>query len=233
MKRLILIIVIATMIPFMSQAQNYRDKRSRMVKQQIVYRGIDDPTVVRAMREVERHQYVPEQYRDLAYDDRPLPIGQDQTISQPYIVALMTDLLDIEQGDKVLEIGTGSGYQAAVLSTITSEVYTIEIIEELAKNAKNTLLKQGYQNIHFKVGDGYIGWKEFAPFNAIIVTCAPSDIPQPLKQQLAEGGRMVIPVGGQFIQKLVLVKKENGELKKQEISAVRFVPMINKDGERH
>jgi protein-L-isoaspartate(D-aspartate) O-methyltransferase len=233
MKRLIISVMLLLFVAGSVRCQNYWQERNQMVKRQIMDRGINDPKVISAMKDVARHEYVPQNYREMAYDDRPLPIGHGQTISQPYIVALMTELLELEEGDKVLEIGTGSGYQAAVLSHITSEVFTIEIVEGLAEDAKKVLQKQGYTNIHVKIGDGFKGWPEHAPFDAIIVTCSPSDIPAPLKNQLKEGGRMVIPVGGKFIQELVLVKKENGELKKQEISSVRFVPMLNEDGQRY
>ncbi len=233
MKKLLLTILIIGILPVIIVAQKYDKEKQQMVKQQIVDRGIKDTKVIAAMKDVDRHVYVPKNYRDMAYSDRPLPIGNGQTISQPYIVALMTELLELEEGEKVLEIGTGSGYQAAVLSHITSEVYSIEIIEELAEQAKDNLQKQGYDSIKLKIGDGYKGWEEYAPFDAIIVTCAPSDIPEPLKEQLAEGGRMVIPIGDKFIQELVLFEKKNGELEKQEISSVRFVPMLDGSGKKY
>ncbi|MFP4041598.1 MAG: protein-L-isoaspartate(D-aspartate) O-methyltransferase [Bacteroidales bacterium] len=233
MKKLLLTILIIGLLPVIVVAQKYDREKQQMVKQQIVDRGIKDPKVIAAMKDVDRHVYVPKNYRDMAYSDRPLPIGNGQTISQPYIVALMTELLELEEGEKVLEIGTGSGYQAAVLSHITSEVYSIEIIEELAEQAKDNLQKQGYDSIKLKIGDGYKGWEEYAPFDAIIVTCAPSDIPEPLKEQLAEGGRMIIPIGDKFIQELVLFEKKNGELEKQEISSVRFVPMLDGSGKKY
>ncbi|MFP4605218.1 MAG: protein-L-isoaspartate(D-aspartate) O-methyltransferase [Bacteroidales bacterium] len=233
MKKLLLTILIIGLLPVIVVAQKYDREKQQMVKQQIVDRGIKDPKVIAAMKDVDRHVYVPKNYRDMAYSDRPLPIGDGQTISQPYIVALMTESLELEEGDKVLEIGTGSGYQAAVLSHITSEIYSIEIIEELAEEAKENLQKQGYDSIKLKIGDGYKGWEEYAPFDAIIVTCAPSDIPEPLKEQLAEGGRMVIPIGDKFIQELVLFEKKNGELEKQEISSVRFVPMLDGSGKKY
>ncbi|MFP4447657.1 MAG: protein-L-isoaspartate(D-aspartate) O-methyltransferase [Bacteroidales bacterium] len=233
MKKLLLTILIIGILPVIIVAQKYDKEKQQMVKQQIVDRGIKDTKVIAAMKDVDRHVYVPKNYRDMAYSDRPLPIGNGQTISQPYIVALMTELLELEEGEKVLEIGTGSGYQAAVLSHITSEVYSIEIIEELAEQAKDNLQKQGYDSIKLKIGDGYKGWEEYAPFDAIIVTCAPSDIPEPLKEQLAEGGRMIIPIGDKFIQELVLFEKKNGELEKQEISSVRFVPMLDGSGKKY
>jgi protein-L-isoaspartate(D-aspartate) O-methyltransferase len=214
-------------------AQNYAEERAQMVKWQIENRGINDPEVLDAMRTVKRHHFVPKQYRSRAYRDGPLSIGHGQTISQPYIVALMTEKLQLDENDKVLEIGTGSGYQAAVLAEITPHVYSIEIVEELAIRARETLRQQGYSNVHLKIGDGFKGWKKHAPFDGIIVTCSPSDVPEPLKQQLAEGGRMIIPVGGPYIQQLVLLKKKKGEIKKSNISGVRFVPMIDDEGDRY
>jgi protein-L-isoaspartate(D-aspartate) O-methyltransferase len=177
------------------------------------------------MRRVPRHEFVPRQLRAAAYDDRPLPIGEDQTISQPYIVALMTEVLDLSPGDKVLEVGTGSGYQAAVLAEITDQVFTIEIIESLGNRARQTLARLGYTGVHVRIGDGYLGWEEHAPFDAIIVTCAPDHIPRPLVDQLVEGGRMVIPVGPRYSQELVLVVKEEGEIHQRDIIPVLFVPM--------
>jgi protein-L-isoaspartate(D-aspartate) O-methyltransferase len=214
-------------------AQNYAEEREQMVKWQIKDRGISDPKVIDAMRTVKRHKFVPKQFRNRAYNDGPLSIGQGQTISQPYIVALMTQKLELDENDKVLEIGTGSGYQAAVLAEITPHVYSIEIVEALAIRARETLREQGYSNVHLKIGDGFKGWEEHAPFDGIIVTCSPSDVPEPLKQQLAEGGRMIIPVGGPYIQQLVLLKKKNGEIKKNRISGVRFVPMVDDEGDRY
>ncbi|MFO8235885.1 MAG: protein-L-isoaspartate(D-aspartate) O-methyltransferase [Bacteroidales bacterium] len=233
MKKLFIGLMLFGIVPVTIFAQTYHKEKQQMVREQIADRGIKDPKVIAAMKDVDRHVYVPENYRDMAYADRPLPIGNGQTISQPYMVALMTELLELEEGDKVLEIGTGSGYQAAVISHITSEVYTIEIIKELAEEAQKNLQKQGYNNIKFKIGDGYKGWEEHAPFDAIIVTCAPSDIPEPLEEQLAEGGRMVIPIGGQFVQEMVLFEKQDSELKKQEISTVRFVPMLDESGKKY
>jgi len=171
--------------------------------------------------------FVPKSRRKSAYDDRPLPIGQGQTISQPYIVAFMTEVLHLSSGDKVLEIGTGSGYQAAILAEIVKEVYTIEIKARLGETARQRLKEMGYSNIFVKIGDGYKGWPEKAPFNAVIVTCAPEKIPRPLIDQLAEGGRMIIPVGEKrSIQKLVLLKKEKGMIIKKAVMNVLFVPMI-------
>jgi len=195
-----------------------------MVKEQIIKRGIKDKRVIEAMRKVRRHEFVPEEYRHLAYSDQPLPIGYEQTISQPYIVALMTELLNLKGNEKVLEIGTGSGYQAAILAELTKEVYTIEILEPLAISAKNRLKKLGYENVKVRCGDGYKGWPEHAPFDGIIVTCAPEHIPDPLVEQLKVGGRMVIPVG-KYLQELVLITKTEHGIEKRSVAPVAFVPM--------
>lgn len=202
-------------------------KRQRMVEEQIKQRGITNENLLSAMLRVKRHLFVPQQLQSSAYQDNPLPIGEDQTISQPYIVALMTELLSLDGGERVLEIGTGSGYQAAILAELAQEVYTIEILPVLAERSKRVLNDLGYENIFVKKGDGFLGWPEHAPFDAIIVTCAPEEIPEPLIKQLAEGGRMVIPVGKQWRwQELKLVEKENGELIITNIAPVRFVPML-------
>ena len=203
--------------------------RAEMVDRQIAQRGVGNQLVLNAMRIVPRHMFVPTDLRSSSYNDHPLPIGYNQTISQPYIVAAMTEALDLKPDDKVLEIGTGSGYQAAVLSLLISNVYSIEIIPELAKSAEITLEKLGYSNVHTKCGNGYNGWQEFAPYNAIIVTCAPDKIPQPLIDQLADGGRIIIPVGKQFEQELVKVTKQHGKLVVERIMAVRFVPMTGNE----
>ena len=186
-----------------------------------------DARVIQAMSKVPRHEFVPEIYRHLAYQNRPLPIGHGQTISQPYVVALMTDLLSIKSTDKALEIGTGSGYQAAILAELSDQVFTIEIIDELAKKARTVLEKQGYKNIKTRIGDGYYGWQEHAPFDVIIVTAAAGHIPPPLIRQLKPGGRMVIPVGSRFmVQQLVLVEKDDkGKVSSRQILPVRFVPL--------
>jgi protein-L-isoaspartate(D-aspartate) O-methyltransferase len=186
--------------------------------------GITDEKVLAAMRKTPRHEFVPEEFRNAAYDNRPVPIGFEQTISQPYIVGYMTQLLQLKGGEKVLEIGTGSGYQAAVLAEIAEEVYTIEIVEPLARRAEETLQRLGYDNVKVKLGDGYKGWPEHAPFDAIIVTAAPEHIPQPLVEQLKEGGRMVIPVGT-FYQRIILVTKDSTGVTQQTNIPVRFVPM--------
>jgi protein-L-isoaspartate(D-aspartate) O-methyltransferase len=203
---------------------DFKTMRERMVETQIQARGIKDARVLSAMLKVERHRFVPKEYQNSAYSDQPLPIGEGQTISQPYIVALMTELLELKGGEKVLEVGTGSGYQAAILAELAKEVYTIEIIETLASSAKKVLLDLAYQNITVKVGDGYLGWPEAAPFDAIIITCAPDHIPNPLLEQLKEAGRMVLPVGtySQELQKLI---KRSGKIETTNVTPVIFVPM--------
>jgi protein-L-isoaspartate(D-aspartate) O-methyltransferase len=196
-----------------------------MVRTQIAPREISDPAVLDAMGMVPRHLFVPESIRRAAYDDRPLPIGSGQTISQPYIVALMTQLLRPDEDMRVLEIGTGSGYQAAVLAEIVDTVYTIEIVPELARSAADLLKSLKYDNIVVRAGDGYAGWPEKQPFDGIIVTAAPETVPPPLLDQLAEGGRMVIPVGPQWwTQHLTLIRKHEGKLSQERIIPVRFVP---------
>ena len=199
--------------------------RERMVREQLRPRGITNPDVLEAMGTVPRHEFMPQSQRPLAYTDQALPIGYGQTISQPFIVALMTQVLELQRGDSVLEIGTGSGYQAAVLATLTDRVYSIEIIEPLARNARETLDRLGYESVQTKIGDGYRGWQEHAPFDAIIVTAAPDHVPQPLVDQLAIGGRMVIPVGS-YYQELILLKKDlQGNLTREGVIPVVFVPM--------
>jgi protein-L-isoaspartate(D-aspartate) O-methyltransferase len=201
-------------------------QRQRMVEQQLKPRGITDERVLAAMAKVPREEFVPADQRSDAYEDGPLPIGYDQTISQPYIVAFMTEQLRLKPTDRLLEIGSGSGYQAAVLAELVPDVYTVEIIEPLAKTAQATLQRLGYKNVHLKVADGYQGWPEEAPFDAIVVTCAPENVPQPLVNQLKDGGRMVIPVGERFAQQLYLLEKKNGQLKESATLPVRFVPMV-------
>jgi protein-L-isoaspartate(D-aspartate) O-methyltransferase len=201
-------------------------ERQKMVQEQLKPRGIHDDRVLAALAKVPREAFVPENMRTQSYADSALPIGQDQTISQPFIVAYMTEQLRLQPTDRVLEIGTGSGYQAAVLAELAKEVYTIEIVEPLAKEASARLARLDYNNAHVKIGDGYQGWPEVAPFDAIIVTCAPDKVPQPLAQQLKEGGRMIIPVGsGMMDQQLYLLEKKDGELAQRAILPVRFVPM--------
>lgn len=208
-------------------AANWEKARESMVNDQIIKRGIRDKAVIQAMRKVPRHVFVPTTWVSSAYDDHPLPIGYGQTISQPYIVAYMTELIKPEQKDRVLEIGTGSGYQAAVLAEIVKEVFTVEIIPALGKLAEERLKKLGYRNIEFKIGDGYDGWPEKAPFDAIVVTAACEYIPPPLIQQLKRGGKMIIPVGSPFFtQMLVLVeKKTDGRIQTKNLIPVRFVPL--------
>lgn len=200
-----------------------------MVKHQLAAGGITNADVLQAMREVPRHEFVPAALRAYAYVDGPLPIGHGQTISQPFIVAFMTQALDLSKDDIVLEVGTGSGYQAAILGKLAKAVYSIEIVAPLAESAKAVLSRLGFENVHVKAGDGYLGWPEKAPFDAIIVTCAPEHVPDPLVSQLKEGGRLVIPVGeAGGIQQLVLLKKEGGKISKEEMLDVRFVPMTGR-----
>jgi protein-L-isoaspartate(D-aspartate) O-methyltransferase len=208
---------------------DFAAQRQLMVQQQLVARGINNERVLAAMGKVPREEFVPLEVRSESYEDGPLPIGQGQTISQPYIVAFMTQQLRPQTSDRVLEIGTGSGYQAAILAELVKEIYSVEIVEPLAKGAEATLSRLGYTNIHLKSGDGYKGWPEEAPFDAIIVTCAPDKVPQPLVDQLKDGGRMVIPVGERFAQELYLLEKKNGQLKESVTLPVRFVPMMRED----
>jgi protein-L-isoaspartate(D-aspartate) O-methyltransferase len=203
---------------------DFKAMREKMVETQIRARGVKNSRVLSALLKVERHRFVPEEYWNSAYSDQPLPIGEGQTISQPYIVALMTELLELKGNEKVLEIGTGSGYQAAILAELAKEVYTIEIIESLASKANNRLLELGYQNVKVKSGDGYLGWPEAAPFDAIIVTAAPDHIPKPLMDQLKEGGRMVVPVGT-YTQELRKIVKRPGKVETIDVVPVIFVPM--------
>ena len=210
---------------FIPQTDKFESIRLRMVKTQIVARGVNNAAVIEAMKKVPRHLFIPKEYEDEAYNDYPLPIGHGQTISQPYIVAYMTEVLKPGNKMKALEIGTGSGYQAAILAEIVSKVYTIEIVPELAKEADERLKKLGYKNIVCKYGDGYQGWPEFAPFDIIIVTAAAEKIPQPLIDQLAENGRLVIPVGAPSgVQELQLVTKKRGKIETKNLTFVRFVP---------
>ena len=211
--------------------KNHSTLRRKMVQNQIEARGIHDPQILAVMRKVERHLFVKPQYRNSAYKDGPLPIDCDQTISQPYIVALMTDLLELTPTSKVLEIGTGCGYQTAILAELAKEVYSVEIIPTLAKNAKTRLETLNYRNIHFKKGNGHYGWQEYAPYNAVLVAAAPKNVPEQLIQQLASGGRMVIPVGDSE-QNLLLIRKgfqteksTTPPIQMSEVTPVSFVPM--------
>ena len=215
-----------------SKAEDYAQQRKMMVEQQIVARGVKNKKVLDAMNSVPRHLFVPVGYRQGSYFDQPLPIGSGQTISQPYIVALMTEMLDVDNDDTVLEIGTGSGYQAAVLSTIVKELYTIEIIEELGLQSAELLKSLGYDNVKAKISDGGLGWPEKAPFDAIIVTAAAPKIPDPLIKQLKPGGRMVIPVDNNFYSQdlLIVEKDEAGNIETRKTIPVRFVPLV--EGEK-
>ena len=201
------------------------DLRREMVDQQIRRRNVQAPDVLRAMEQVPRHRFVPDHQRGSAYVDSPLPIGDGQTISQPYVVALMTELLELDGDSKVLEIGTGSGYQAAVLSRIAKQVYSIEIRESLGEAARALLDDLGYDNVQVKIGDGYQGWPDAAPFDGIIVTAAPERVPQPLVDQLRIGGKMVVPVG-RFLQELLVITRTADGIETREVAGVRFVPMI-------
>lgn len=235
LNRIVLILYLLFFILPNSSAQNssFENEQKNMVRIQIQERGISDKNVIDAFLKVERHRFVLPKYINYAYSDSPLPIDEGQTISQPYIVAFMTDALNLKKEDKVLEIGTGSGYQAAILAQICDSVYTIEIFEKLGKKAKALFSELGYSNIYCKIGDGYKGWLKYAPFDAIIVTCSPTHIPQALKDQLAEGGRMIIPVGESPVQYLVLLKKKKGKIREEKVLPVRFVPMLDKEGKKY
>jgi protein-L-isoaspartate(D-aspartate) O-methyltransferase len=220
--------------PPSGQQVDFEEARRQMVEDQIEGRGITDPRVLEAMRQVPRHEFVPAAYRSSAYSDRPLPIGLDQTISQPYIVALMTELVEPEPGDRLLEIGTGSGYQAAVAAELVSEVYSIEIIPELARSAAELLERLGVSNVVVRAGDGYVGWPEHGPFDGILVTAGAEHIPEPLVEQLKPGARMVIPVGDiSTFQILKVVEKlPGGEVEITDITPVRFVPLRRNEQDR-
>jgi len=207
-------------------AKNFRKERERMIDAQLKMRGISDKKVLETMKKEPRHEFVTENMKPYAYNDEPLPIGEGQTISQPYIVAYMTEILHLEGDEKVLEIGTGSGYQAAILAEIVKEVYTVEIKSSLSLKARETLKKLEYKNVHFKIGDGSLGWKEHAPYDAIIVTAAPNRIPNTLQEQLKINGKMIIPVGN-ISQELILVIREEKQFKKKKLLPVRFVPLIS------
>lgn len=197
-----------------------------MVDVQIAARGVKNARVLQALRCIPRDVFVPEGMKNFAYTDEPLPIGEGQTISQPYIVAYMTEILELQGGERVLEVGTGSGYQTAVLAEISKEVYTIEVIASLSERAREVLKSLGYINIQFKVGDGSMGWKDFAPFDAIMVTAAPGSVPKALKEQLQVGGRMIIPVGVDY-QELILVRREETSFRERQLLPVRFVPLVS------
>jgi protein-L-isoaspartate(D-aspartate) O-methyltransferase len=233
-----LLIALLLFSPADVDAASYAKERAALVEEVRIWGKRDPPPgrrsfdekVLSALNEVRRHEFVPRNARDEAYANHPLPIGHGQTISQPYIVALMTDLVEPKEDDVVLEIGTGSGYQAAVLAKLVKKVYSIEIIEPLAKSVSERLDRLGYGNVETRLGDGYYGWEEHAPFDAIVVTAAASHVPPPLIQQLKPGGRMVIPVGGRFmLQYLLLIEKNNdGEIITRQITAVRFVPLTGR-----
>jgi protein-L-isoaspartate(D-aspartate) O-methyltransferase len=209
---------------------DYVKERERMVRRQIVARGIRDERVLTAMRTIPRHLFVPMNLRRLAYQDGPLSIGLGQTISQPYIVALMTEALELRGGECVLEIGTGSGYQAAVLGQLVAHVYTVERIQELAVRAQDLFCQLGYDNISVHVDDGTLGWPEHAPYKAIIVTASSPDMPEPLIDQLADGGRLVAPIGGSWVQSLIRIHKQGSHLHRRELTTAAFVPLIGKYG---
>lgn len=206
-------------------ADEFSDARERLVRERIMTAGVSDPRVLESMRNTPRHEFIPPAFWDRAYFDMALPIGDAQTISSPFIVAAMTEVIDPQPEDKVLEIGTGSGYQAAVLSPLVKEVYTIEIVEPLGKQAAKTLERLKYDNVHVRVGDGFLGWPEKAPFDSIIVTCSPESVPKPLVDQLREGGKMVIPVGERYQQTLYLMTKVDGKLVEKALRPTLFVPM--------
>lgn len=214
-----------------NKMDKFEQMRTRMVEYQIQARGVKDSRVLEVMKKVPRHLFVPKNLKDQAYNDEPLPIGAGQTISQPYIVAYMTEQLQLKGDEKVLEIGTGSGYQAAVIAELAKELYTIEIIPDLSQKAQEVLKDLNYQNIYYKIGNGYFGWPEKAPFDAVIVTAAPEKMPEPLIEQLKIGGRMIIPVGD-FFQELYLITKEEKGIKKSRKLPVRFVPLQEEPSEK-
>lgn len=212
------------------EEEQFERLRKSMVRQQIEARGISDERVLEAMLRVPRHLFVPQHLRDRAYDDNPLPIGEGQTISQPYMVAWMTELLEVKPGDKVLEVGTGSGYQAAVLCELAGEVFSIEKNADLARAAEARLSGMGYRNLKVRVGDGTLGWPEEAPFDGIVVTAGAPSAPQPLLEQLAEGGRLVIPIGSSSMQMLTLIRRHGNEFQVSEEGSCVFVPLVGRFG---
>jgi protein-L-isoaspartate(D-aspartate) O-methyltransferase len=227
----LLLLVGLKAVPAAAGPDSFDEKRLLMVAQQLKARDINDPRVLAAMGKVPRHRFVPDNLRSLAYEDHPLPIGSGQTISQPYIVALMTQWAEVKPGDKVLEVGTGSGYQAAVLAELSDRVFSIELLPDLAEAARTHLRDLGYGRVQVRSGDGYQGWPEDAPFDAILVTASAPEVPPALKQQLKEGGRLVIPVGPPgSVQELLLLRKVNGELQEEQRVPVLFVPLV-KPGE--
>jgi protein-L-isoaspartate(D-aspartate) O-methyltransferase len=208
----------------------YETQRKKMVETQLIPRGIHDPLVLKAMEKVPRDAFVPIDLRESAYGDNPLPIGEGQTISQPYIVALMTEALELKGSEKVLEIGTGSGYQAAILAEIAKEVYTVERVASLGEKAERILESLGYANIHFKIFNGTLGWPEHSPYDAIMVTAGAPEIPESLIEQLGEGGRLVIPVGDRLGQDLLKIRKTRGKTATEDLGAVRFVNLVGEYG---
>jgi protein-L-isoaspartate(D-aspartate) O-methyltransferase len=222
---LVLLLCLTNCKPAAAPVHDFATERDQMVREQIIMRGVTDPRVLAALRKVPREEFVPAEDRDRSYTDQPLPIGERQTISQPFIVALMTEQLHLEPTDRVLEVGTGSGYQAAILSELAAEVYTIEIVPSLGKRATTILARLGYRKVHVKIGDGYQGWPEAAPFDAVVVTCAPEKVPQTLVAQTKEGGRIVIPVGPPVAQELFVFEKRGTVLHQTMTLPVRFVPM--------
>jgi protein-L-isoaspartate(D-aspartate) O-methyltransferase len=234
--RLILTLAVILLIPFFSLGREddiYSRKRKEMVRRQLAARDITDRKVLEVMGKVPRHLFISSRYKRQAYEDNPLPIDEGQTISQPYIVALMTQHLKLKKGEKVLEVGTGSGYQAAVLAHLTDRVYSIEIRENLAKKATKTLEELNYDQVQVKCADGYFGWEEHAPFDTIIVTCAANHVPPPLLNQLKEGGRLIIPLGSTlYFQNLTLITKTKGKPEVRHILGVRFVPMVGEAKKR-
>jgi protein-L-isoaspartate(D-aspartate) O-methyltransferase len=215
-------------LPGKCEQDQFASLKEQMVQDQIVARGVQDSVTLYAMRKVPRHEFVPSQLVGYAYDDTPLPIGSEQTISQPYIVALMTELIRPHKGQRILEVGTGSGYQAAILAEVVDSVYTIEILPELAASAAKRLKHLGYRNVVVRCGDGYLGWKDAAPFDGILVTAAAEHIPQPLIEQLKDGGVLVIPLGSMMsIQRLTVLKKRGKDIETHTILPVRFVPLIH------
>lgn len=214
----------------MKEINEWKHERKRMVKEQISARGIKDERVIDVMNRVPRHIFVDKTYYHQAYNDYPLPIGYGQTISQPYMVAMMTELLELKSDEKVLEIGTGSGYQTAILASLCAKVYSIERIAELTKRARTTLDSLGFQNVNLMVGDGSIGWPDYSPYDGIIVTAGAPEIPNALIEQLAENGRLVIPVGDEFSQVLNLVRKHKGRIYRKEFFGCTFVPLVGKGG---
>lgn len=231
-KKSIVIFLSVLLSPTAWAQEDYASRRARMVSEQLQARDIDDSLVLNAMRRVPRHEFIPDDYKAYAYHDRALPIGEGQTISQPYIVAYMTQILGVQPEEKILEIGTGSGYQAAVLSELGKKVFTIEIVEPLGRAAQERLSRLGYENVAVRIGDGYNGWPEAAPFDAIMVTAGAEELPEPLMEQLADGGRMVIPIGPHGgVRQLTLITREKGSFRSEKLMPVRFVPFIRSGDE--